>query len=241
MKTILFYPDPLKKDCRMYYPLLELGVPFHNNKTKAYDIAIFWSYAPDYAPQDDFVKNNKFLNKGCHDISKTNVSKWFDEIVIDPEAYNGMVVRKTEKQCDRQEILLKCPTKKEANFVYRKYINTNISGFFVDYRLFYFGKPSFLMAEKNFTGKPIYKGDERIFNIEPLNIIPKNKLIQIETISDQFGFHIGEIDLLRDKDNKWYVIDINNVAGTTVSYKRNKEAQQLYKKYLWEYINDYPV
>lgn len=241
MKTILFYPDNLRKTSRLWPAIDDLNIPYHNNKNVSYDIPIFWSYTPDKIVLDSFVKNNFFLNKGCYDITKTRIDKYFDDLVIDPEKYEGLVVRKTELQCDRKEVLLQAPTKKEKGYVYRKYIDTKINDSYYDYRLFYFGKPSFLIQIENKTSNPFYKGEERIWKVIPLETIPQNTLNIIEANSKNFGLDIGEIDLLKDKNGDWHVIDINNVAGRVRPFEECTGAFIKYKQQLWEFINDYSM
>lgn len=224
--TILFYPDNLKPNCKLFLALKDLGINFHSDINKEYDLAFFWSYKSCFTPQDNFVKNNIFLNKGCYDVSKTRVSDIYDNLIVDPTNYNGSVVRKTENQCSKDDTLVTCPTKKENGFIYRKYIDTYENNFHIVYRLFYMGGPS-ILTKKYFKdlGKTFVKWEE-----VPLSIISEKKIQKIILNSNEFGVDFAEIDLLKDKDGNFYVIDINNVAGYSNLWT-NKNNINLYEKY----------
>ena len=210
--TILFYPDPLNQNCKIHQHLLQLEISFHNDIYKPYDIFIYWSYHKAKAELDEFTRTHKGLNKGCDDISKTRINDFFDNINVNPETYEGLVVRKTEGQCSLDETVMQCPTPKQDGYVYRKYIETKVDGMFVDYRLFYFGGIKFICIKRN--PGPMFSRQSYTWHPMEIDCIPKAKRDEIEDKCKAFGFDIGEVDVLKDVNTGlFYVIDINNVSG----------------------------
>ena len=232
--TILFYPESLRANCRLYYTCKKLGVSFHNDPFRFYDLMFYWSYHKTTCPQPELIKSSSCVNKGCFDVTKTRVSEIFDDIRVNPEVYVGKVVRKSERQCGMDERLLTCPTKKEDSFIYRKFIDTRVNGKFVDYRLFYFGGDCFLVSKIN-RGEMFSKKDFE-WGLETLTILPEGRLEEIYKSCQKFGLDFGEIDLLKDEKGKFYVIDINNVAGIARSW-RTAELRQIRELYQRMFTN----
>jgi len=238
--TILFYPDNITPKCRIYYALNDLGIKYHNNKNKYHDLIIYWSYHKTITIQDDFILQSKCLNKGCYDITKTRVANIFDNIIVNPEKYNGPVVRKTEKQGDDQETLIICPSQKEDEYIYRKFIDTKRNNYYIDYRIFYFKDRKFLVSK--WKEHMFQEGGKYLWKEENINVIPEKKLKEIDNKCKKFGFDLGEIDLLQDnKNDVFYVIDINNTPGgrhqwvssqlKTIREKFNKELNIFLRNY----------
>lgn len=222
--AILFHPDPLTEVCKLYPVLKGLGIDFHNYKTKPFDLFIYWSYHKSIAEQDEFTLVTSGLNKGCFDVSKTKINEVFDNIIVNPETYSGVVVRKTELQCSLDEVVLQCPTTKQDGYIYRKFIDTFENEKPTDLRLFYFGEIKFI-CKKTYLGA-MFDRHNYIWEPQPLFTIPIWKRQEIETKCKSYGFDIGEIDVLKDSNTgECFVIDINNVSG--IAYNWN------FKEYKW--------
>lgn len=235
---ILFYPDLPRPINRLYHVLLDLGIKFHNNTSLPYDVAFFWTYEDKMEP-DSFIKGIDCINKGCFDVTKTRVNNIFDDIIVDPEIYEGLVVRKSERQCSLDEKIIICPSKKEEGFVYRKYIETRTDNAYVDYRIFYFGEIKFIVSKWNYGG--IFKRENHIWHLEPLSILSPDKIRSIEDGCKNFGFDFGEIDLLKDvHNNNFYVVDLNNIAGMAASWitEDMRYLREMYKEHFNEFIQN---
>ncbi|GEM_PF-5731170 len=223
--TILFYPDPLNQDCKLFQHLRNINVEFHNDPTKPYDICFYWSYHKTVAPK---IEIPNAINAGCYDITKTRINTIFDNLIIDPFTYVGKAVKKGDGQCSKDEILVNCPLKtKDNNSIYLRHIDTFEDGMFTDYRIFYFGAISFICIKRRFGGE--FSRKEYNWVEMQLNCIPKKKRNEIEYKCKKFGFDCGEIDVLRDVNtDEFFVIDLNNVSG--IAYNWNYPEQERIRK-----------
>ncbi len=230
--VVLFYPDRLRGHSKINLALKALGIHHHNDKDARHDLSFFWSYNGTGAANGSF---EGMVNSGCTDVSKTRVAKVFDDIIVDPETYRGPVVRKTENQCDRDETLVMCPAPREDGYIYRRLIDTREGDEYVDYRLYWFDGPKYMT--KRYKHEALSKKYHRWEHV-PLSLISSWKMAQITKGCKGFGFDYGEIDLLYD--GRWYVIDLNNVAGTPQWFKNDKMLFELFvehtKKFIYERI-----
>ena len=212
--NILFYPDGLRRFSKLYHALSDLGIRFHNDIHSDFDLFFLWTYNKMGCEVDDFIRDNNPINTGCYDISKTKIAIIFDDIRVNPECYDGLVVRKSERQCSMDEVLIQCPTQRDDNFIYRRYINHHNGDGFVTYRLYYFNGIKFISSITN-PCNLFSKDLNRSWKVESLDIIPLWRRLEIERDARLFGVDFGEIDVLFDVDDEYfYVIDVNNIAGS---------------------------
>lgn len=213
--TILFYPSAINAECKLYHTMNRLGIEFHNDINKPYDIAIYWSY---HKSKGNHVINESFYNYGCTDVSKTRIDKIFGtNLIVNPERYSGKVVRKTEEQCSLDEVVINCPAPAQDGYIYRRFIDTFEDGKPTDLRVFYFNGLLFV-AKKIYLGAMFDRHNYKWVNVH-IDIIPELKRLEIISKCQQFGFHIGEIDVLKDSNTgECFVIDINNVSGIAYNW-----------------------
>jgi|WetSurMetagenome_2_1015567.scaffolds.fasta_scaffold26582_2 hypothetical protein len=230
---ILFYPEPITPNCRLWFSLIELGIEMTNDPTQPYDYFLYWSYHKTKAEQDDIVKNSNCLNKGCYDITKRRVNNVFDNIIVDPETFTGLMVRKSEDQCSMDDKMVKGPTRNEPGYIYRKFIDTKVGDYYIEYRLFYFGEIKFIATKKYIE---LFSKDNFIWS-QPLSVIPIEKRMEIESSCKKFGFDFGEIDVLRDVDGQFYVVDLNNIAGYTSAWFKSGEIKEEYNDNVRSYFS----
>lgn len=228
--TILFYPDTLKANSRLYWACKQLNIQYHNDLNKSFDVCFYCSHHKRIAQFPSELKSvENVLNKNWLDVTKTRIGNIFDNIAVDPEKYDGLVVRKSERQCSMDETLLQCPTKREDGYIYRKLIDTKIDGHYIDYRLFVFGKEMFLASKKSLEAF-LVRG-RVIWKLESLSLLLQEKIKQILISCAEYGMDFGELDLLRDKDGQFYITDCNNIAGTGLDWKKD-HAELVREQYL---------
>lgn len=220
--TILFYPEAINEQCKLYHTMEQYGIEFHNDLTKPYDIAIYWSYHKSVAQHG---VSEWFYNYGCTDVSKTRIDNVFKtNLIVNPETYTGKVVRKTEDQCSLDEVVIDCPAPSETGYIYRRFINTFEDNKPTDLRMFYFGSV-FFICKKTYLGD-MFDRHNYVWELVTNDVIPQLKRLEIISNCYRMGFHIGEIDILRDSNSgECFVIDINNVSG--IAYNWN------YPEYKW--------
>ncbi len=230
IKSILFYPEALQSHSKLFFALEKLGICHHVHRGAPHELSFFWRYNGGVMRRKKMPKG--MINRGCTDVSKTRVAQVFDDIMVDPQTYVGPVVRKTEAQCDRKETLIMCPAPKEDGYIYRRLIDTREGDEYVDYRLYWFGGPGYLV--KRYKNDMLAKRYSR-WELVPLSLIPEKKMQDIERGCKKFGFDFGEIDLLKNCEG-WFVIDLNNTAGTPRWFKGSKEMQDLFIQHTKEFI-----
>ena len=231
---ILFYPEPITPNCRLWFSLTELGIGMTNDPTQPHDYFVYWSYHKTKAEQDDIVKNSNCLNKGCYDITKTRVNNIFDNIIVDPGTFNGLMVRKSEDQCSKDDKMVKGPIQREPGYIYRKFIDTRVDDYYIEYRLFYFSEIKFIIIKKN---RQLFSKDDYVMESQPLSVIPVTKRVEIESSCRKFGFDFGEIDVLRDVDGQFYVVDLNNIAGYALAWFKSGEIKETYNENVRRYFS----
>lgn len=211
MTKILFYPTMITKQQRLRHALDALGVECHNDTSKSFDLAFYWSFHGTVAPLDEFCQKTPMINKGCDDITKGKVNRIFKNIGVDPLTYKGKVVEKTENQALKKWRVIDCPIKETRDgFAYQKYIDSFDGNYHVEYRVFYAGEAKFVAKTyKKKQSQPIFDTVE----ILPVSIFYEDQLGYINNGCADFGLDFGEVDIKMDSNGDIYVLDINNVAG----------------------------
>jgi len=242
--TILFYPDPINAECKLYHHLRNIGVQFHNDISQPYDLIFYWSYHKEVREHDAWLTEQHakqaVINYGCNDIRKTRLHEVFETgLIIDPATYKGMAVEKGNGQCSKDERLVECPMPPRADRIYLRYIDTfkqdEYNSYYIDYRLFYFGCISFVCRKKRYT--TIFDRKNYEWEAIPKFFIPTNIINYIENKCRLFGFDCGEIDLLQDTDGRYYVIDLNNVSG--IAYNWNQPQQYDIRRYYEDALDNW--
>ena len=242
VKTILLYPQyPVGKSV-IKKILTHLKCNITNNPNKAHNLVVYWDDKTFRAPDSTikrFSENEFVVNMKCTDISKSNVDKVFKEIfgyssIVDPESFTGLMVKKSEINASHDGIIVQGPLVPEEGFIYQKVINNVYNEHLVvDMRIpivngkmvlsYLKYKPintRFANFSKNFLN---YKEPE-VHPIEKL--LSQEEMNTITSFCKRIGLDYGELDVLRDNDDKKiYIIDVNNTpTGPTVNKKLKAES-----------------
>ncbi len=238
MKTILFYPDPIRGG-RVLWAINQAGWTWHNDPEKPYDVFIYWSYHRISEPPDPVAIQHQAVNWRLYDISKSRVNGVYNNMTIDPLTHQGQAVRKSELQGSHSGQIIQCPLSRSQfnpSLIYQKYIETRVGGLYITYRLFFDGQVRFV--SKQYT-KSAFKSDHVLVEkLNPLDVFTPMFLDNIRVKSMEFGLEFGEIDVLRDvRDQRSYVVDVNNIPGMSPFVM--KEIGATYLEFFIKYINDY--
>ena len=226
--TILFYPDPLNDNSKMYKLCSDLNINYHSDPTLPHDIHIFWSITrskidPDYIT----IKSIDVINRGCYNITKRKVNDIFDDIEIDPTSHIGKCVEKLDLQAlHSYHSIIQCPSEPrretarfkengvyvevEANYIYQKLIINKEDDLYYRYRIYYAGEITHIVK--------IYQSDPFKTDIIRCELVPIRSVYTEATENELdlkcklFGFDLGELDVMII-DNKPVVIDVNNIIG----------------------------
>lgn len=228
---ILFYPDAMRGN-RIKWAIENLNkrysenlnITYHNDINKHFDIFIYWSYHAGVANMrftlrepDDFIKTNNPINMGCYDISKSKLNRIFDNILVDPSNYNGLMVEKSEMQGTHDGKVIQGPIPKaildlQKNRSYQKYIDTlQDDGNYICYRTYFSGQIDFIMKKYSLGQfRPNYT---KLELVTAEDTYTPEQIKWINEKCDVFGLELGELDILKDKKGEIFVVDINNVCG----------------------------
>ncbi len=219
-RTILFFPEKPRFGSVIYKICYLLDYHITTNKKERYDLVMVWQ---DKTFRDSIYCNisklfhgKKVINVRCDDVSKENVEKVFTSVFgyssfIDPIKYHGLCVRKSNINAKHDGKIIQCPIKRfDSGFVYMKLLNNKVNDLVMDIRL-----PVFLerLPFVYLKYRSVYN---RFSNInlfvkiaEVREYLSEREIKQILLFCKKIGLDLGELDIIRDKDDgKLYIIDV---------------------------------
>lgn len=185
-------------------------------------------------------ERQKSVNAHIIDISKNNVGRIFEDIfgyslTIDPLAYNGPVVQKSDSNGTHDGIIVDCPLAPSEivdTCAYQKLIDST----FNDHH------SEDLRAAICFNEIPIvfhkYKYIEKRFGMEYArvdvraaeDVFSNDEISHITQFCKAIGLDFGAIDVMRDKhDGRIYIVDVNKTCMPVLSLKIKEQKQALQK------------
>jgi len=224
--TILYWPRfPHIRKCVLYKLRYVLGYRITTNPDDCFHRMIEWE---DITLR---VRDKKYLNvierfdcvnAKCLNISKDHVEKIFEEVFeyplsIDPLIFRGPAVQKSKINFRHDGRVILCPiAKREDGVVYQKVINNEFDKKNVyDIRVPIFENRIPFVYYKyrlkndrfdNYFWADVVKHIGKVFTPDEI----KKMLIFCQKI----GLQYGELDVLRDKDDKKiYIVDVNNTPS----------------------------
>jgi hypothetical protein len=231
-RRALFYPDKPKSFFVIYKILQFLGYHITADPSKRFDIAVNWQNSLDgnpFLPIEPALSElahtrptAEFLNMQCNDVSKKRVSTVFEKtfgyaLTVDPQTYSGKCVMKLNGNGLHVGHIIDCPSALQENdFVYQKLIHNELdNGLVEDVRVPIFRNQIPFVYLKY---RPV---DERLVDRKHTNtraviaevsdVLSAEELEKIMEFCRTIGLDYGEIDILRDRDERRiYIVDVNN-------------------------------
>ncbi len=211
---ILFYPDIPRYPSRVWDICEKRKIPYHNDPYKDHDLQFYWSYHKDVRIPDRY-DSFADVNAGCWDITKSKVDRIFNDISIDPELYDGVCIKKSDRQSVQDVELVQCPVRPEPGYVYQKNIENKEGDRWIEYRVTYADGIKMILKYYNVLPFNLTSKEKKKRIIERIpidSIFTASQEFELMIKCREFGFDYGEIDVLLD-DGYPVVIDVNNVAG----------------------------
>jgi hypothetical protein len=223
-KAILFFPDRPAGDTMIFKLCALSGYAITTNPGHSYGAAFKWKDATVFDPaelQKIPDRNRRIINAGSLNISKSMVSSMFAEVfgyplAVDPAGFQGPMVEKPERNARHYGRLLEGPIPAEMirpGYAYQKLIGNEVTGgdLVLDYRLPIFGRVIPLVYRKYRPVKSRFASPNTFVEMgKPKDVFSAAELEKILLLTGRIGLDYGEIDVLRDKDGRIYVVDINN-------------------------------
>jgi len=222
-KTILFFPERPPYRFAAYDACTFLGYRIVKRPHRRFDVAFKRSNSTffDDARLDAVpVKRCKIINSGSLDISKRTVGRVFAEVFgyelgVDPASYTGQMIEKSDANGAHDGRVVQGPLSSEliqAGRVYQKLIESQsfIDGYFLDYRVPIHGGEIPLVYLKHRPETQRFKVYEHTEFKDPDEVFELEELEKLCLMAKAMGLDYGEMDVLRDRDGRIYVIDVNN-------------------------------
>lgn len=162
------------------------------------------------------------LNARCLDISKRRVADVSREVLgyschVDPTFQHGPIVKKSDANGLHDGVIIDGPiARAHPACVYQKVIdNTCDDGTVVDYRVSIMGNliPFALIKRRSVECR--FDGPRSRFEVvDSSSLFSEKELNQILEIAHRMGLEIGEVDVLRDREDfRIHVIDVNKTPA----------------------------
>lgn len=163
----------------------------------------------------DYTDKGEGINRYCTDIRKSTVDRAFTQAfgyssLLDPNG-EGKAVIKSEENFAKDGRIISLPYRLKKGEVCQKVIDT-FDGHFIDLRpVIVCGSFVSLIIKR----KPVQFLDRRaLFElVSPEDHFTQTEIKNIETFAAGIGMDYGELDFLRDKDGRGYIIDANKTPG----------------------------
>lgn len=221
-KIILFYPERPVRSAAVYKLCAMLGYKISSNFYKEGTIPFKYKNDTffDKKELERISSTNKIINRGNLDISKNYVSEIFQKVFkynleVDPISYNGRMVIKSNLNALHKGEVIEGPIDAEDiddQMVYQKEIdNKNGNGLVLDYRVPVHGNYIPLVYLKYRPVETRFSNTNNFVELEiTKKIFSEEEIKEIIEFSKCIGVDYGELDVLRDKDGRIYIVDVNS-------------------------------
>lgn len=159
------------------------------------------------------------LNRDCVDVSKTHVAEVFAQVfgyplLVDPTTHEGLIVEKSDENSAHDGRVLRGPldpSQIRPGRVYQRLIDATDGEQAIDLRTPLMGGEIPTVIEKR---RPVgrrfenFQDDLRLH--EPADAFSADERAKLSRLAARLGLDFGEVDALRDRDGRLYVVDVNN-------------------------------
>lgn len=173
--------------------------------------------------RDRFPANTYLLNHRCTDIAKSRVDAVHHEVFgyalgVDPLVFTGEMVEKSDMNGRHDGCVVQgplTPAQVSPGHVYQRLINNETSGQVDDHRVALFGDTIALVYLKKRPVQSRFSNTNTTAMIlSPSAAFSEDEQVLIRRFACAMGLDIGELDILRDRDNnRIYVVDVNKTVS----------------------------
>ena len=167
---------------------------------------------------------HRIVNAGSVDISKSNVGRRFVEVfgyplAVDPLTHPGPMVEKSDQNAAHDGRILVGPIPPEEvrlDRVYQRVVDNRASeeGLVVDHRVPIHGGRIPLVYVKHRPEERRFGNDNAYVHLaDPASVFEQDEVERILAFARLMGIDYGELDVLRDRDDRIYVVDANNTPA----------------------------
>lgn len=155
------------------------------------------------------------INWRCTDVTKSRVAAAFEEsfgygLAVDPTTAVGPLVEKGEDNGVHDGRIVEAPCPALAGKSYQKLIDNTEGPLVADLRTpCVGGKPVVVFIKRRPIGVRFSNHNTRVTLHAPEAIFSPEEIATIGTFCGAMGLDWGGLDILRDKDGRLYVVDVN--------------------------------
>jgi hypothetical protein len=228
-RSIFFYPDRPQASQLIEHVRHYAGWEFANRPETADWCWLFqdatWVTLPEGDPYAEIAPT--WINGCCRDISKRTVEQVFDAVfgyplAIEPLTYQGLCLRKSNRNYVKDVTLLTCPIPAEdvdAKYVYERLVDGRVSGLGI------VELPTFVVGGRVVSVTRIIRPDWistgtfgedtlDVASVYPTSVFSAQELEQIAVFCEAMGLEYGKLDIIRDTiDQRISILDANTTPG----------------------------
>lgn len=160
--------------------------------------------------------NARRLNFACTDISKGHVATVFEQVfgyplLVDPEVAQGAIVAKSERNGVHDGRIVAAPTERRDGWCYQRLIDTaGPDGYCRDLRTpCVGGRPVVVWVKLKPQGGRFAIHNRKAVLRDPAEVYSPEELDLITAFNAHMGLDWGGLDILRDRDDRIYIVDVN--------------------------------
>ena len=225
--TVLFVPELPFEEHLAFKLCTVLGHQMTSNPRRPYDVIVRHrrgTYDSSTWADELTLLLPAAINGRCTDVSKHHVQQVFRDVfgydlAVDPTLFCGQMVEKSDENARHDGRVLRGPINPAAvrpECVYQRLIDNSSPhpGFVVDHRVPVYGDRIPLVYLKH---RPI---EERFANenafvelVEPESVMSRDEHSKLLAMAKALEIDFGELDVLRDRDGRLYVVDAAKTPG----------------------------
>lgn len=155
------------------------------------------------------------FNWGCTDVTKSHVARMFEQtfgyaLAVDPATASGPLVEKGEDNGVHDGRIVQAPCPALAGKTYQKLIDNTEGGLVADLRTpCVGGRPVTVFIKRRPTDVRFGNHNTAVTLTTPQAVFSPAELDSIEAFCGAMSLDWGGLDILRDKDGRIYVVDVN--------------------------------
>ena len=162
------------------------------------------------------LRLHRHVNHDCTDVSKSHVARVFEEVfgyplLVDPRTAMGQIVEKSEKNGVHDGRIVLAPIAPRSDCCYQRLVDTSDDqGLCHDLRTPCVGGEPVVVWRKFKPGDGRFSiNNRRAVLQEPKDVYSTAELAAIKRFNARMGLDWGGLDILRDKDGRIYIVDVN--------------------------------
>jgi hypothetical protein len=234
-KKVVCYPIQPHPIGVLYKLFHLIGYKIISNPKELADLVVAYYHDATFRKKNKVLINlnekQKVVNIYCDDVSKTRLDEIFRKVfgystVVDPKKHQGKYIKKSNLNSKHDGIILSSPEIPEKGYVYQKIINNTVKkNLVVDLRVpFIMGVIPLVYLKYRPLNNRFSNINSHVRLASVNQIFSKDEIKKIKNFSTLINLDYGEIDILRDKnDKRIYIVDVNPTPSGPPNHINKKD------------------